>query len=96
MCAFLEYFHGWMWVVVPVEKTYMGGCTFLEYIYWWVGVCDCLKHIYEWVYLFRRLLWVGVTVYSILWVVVGGCDWVWVDVTGCGWVGKMVKPEKLR
>ena len=37
---------------VTVENTFMGGCTFLEYSYGWgVGVCDCLKHIYEWVYL---------------------------------------------
>ena len=63
-----------------------------------MGVCDCLKHIYDWVYLskrhlwmsviVRRLLWIGVTAYSIF---MGGCDclehffgWVWVGVTGCG------------
>ena len=48
----------------------------------------------------RRLLWIGVTAYSIF---MGGCDclehffgWVWVSVTGCGWVGKMVKPKKTN
>ena len=38
MCAFLEYFHGWVWVGVTVENTFMGGCTFLEYSYGWVWV----------------------------------------------------------
>ena len=33
MCAFLEYFHGWVWVDVALENAFMGGCTFLEYIY---------------------------------------------------------------
>ena len=64
MCAFLEYFHGWVWVGVTIENTFMGRCGFLEYIYgWvWVFVTDCLKHIYEWVYLSKRHLWMSVTV----------------------------------
>ena len=51
------------WVGVTVENTFMGGCTFLEYIYGWVGVgvCDCLKHIYEW-YLSKRHLWMSMIV----------------------------------
>ena len=44
---------------VTVKCTFMGGCNYL-----WVGigVCDCLKHIYGWVWLFRKHLWMGVTV----------------------------------
>ena len=39
MCAFLEYFQGWVWVGVTIKNTFMGGFTFLEYIYgWWVWV----------------------------------------------------------
>ena len=63
-----------------------------------MGVCDCLKHIYEWVYLSKRNLWMSVIVYKNLWVGVtvcsifmGGCDClehfygsVWVGVTACG------------
>ena len=41
LCAFLVYFHGWMWVGVTVENTFMGGCTFLEYISV-MGGCGCL------------------------------------------------------
>ena len=106
-----------MWVGVTVENTFMGGWMYLFRKYLWVGVdfCDCLRHIYEWVYLskrykfirvFKRLLWVGVTVYSTsmgecdclehfyrwVWVAESGCWWVWVDMTGCGWVGKTLKP----
>ena len=68
--------------------------------------CIFLKDIYGWVWLFKRLLWVGVTVYSTsmserdclehfyrwMWVVESGCGWVWVGMTGCGWVSKMLKP----
>ena len=28
MSVFLEYIHGWVWVVVTVEDTFMGGCAF--------------------------------------------------------------------
>ena len=38
MCAFLEYFHGWVLVSVTVENAFMGGCTVLEHIYGWVWV----------------------------------------------------------
>ena len=45
--------------------------------------CGCLEPLF-------RLLWVGVTVYSIF---MDGCDclehfygWMWVGVTGCDWV----------
>ena len=83
-----------MWVGVTVQITFMGGCTFLEYIYGWV-------------WLFRRHFWVDVTVYStfmwgcaflehiyewvwlfgaFLWIGVTECNWVWVGVTGCQWV----------
>ena len=62
-----------------------------------MGVCDCLKHIYDWVYLskrhlwmsviVRRLLWIGVTAYSIF---MGGCDclehFFWVGVGERDWV----------
>ena len=53
----------WVWVS-------LGGCDFM-----WVGVtgcgwagkmiklvCDCLKHIFGYVYFSRRHLWIGVTV----------------------------------
>ena len=67
-----------------------------------------LKEIYEWLWLFRRHFWVGVTVYSTFmggcdclehfygWVWMGGCDWVWLSVGGCDWVwaGKTVKPKE--
>ena len=39
---------------VTVQSIFMIACTFLEYIYGWVGVfvtmggCDCLQHIYGW------------------------------------------------
>ena len=46
-----------------------------------MGDCECSKHIYEWVYLFRIHLWVGVGICDHLWVGVpfkitsmGGCD----------------------
>ena len=102
MPVFLEYFHGWVWVGLTVENAFMGGCTFLEYVWLWVsvGVCDCLKHIYEWVYLSKRHLWMSVTVQKTF---MGGCDclkhlygWVLMGVTGCGWVGKMVKPLQIN
>ena len=63
MCTFLEYFHGWVWVSVTVENTFMGGCSFLEYSYGWVWVfVTVLKHIYEWVYLSKRNVWMSVVV----------------------------------
>ena len=33
ICAFLEYFHGWVWMFVTVEKTFMTTSTFLKDIY---------------------------------------------------------------
>ena len=41
LCAFLEYFHGWVWVGVTVGNAFMGGCTFLEYVSV-MGVCVCV------------------------------------------------------
>ena len=32
-CVFLEHMYGWVCVGVTVQSTYMGGCTFLEYIF---------------------------------------------------------------
>ena len=29
----LEHIYEWVWVSVTVQFTFMGGCTFLEYIY---------------------------------------------------------------
>ena len=45
---------------VTVQSTFM----YLFGIHLLVGVdvCDCLKHIYVWVYLYRRHLWMGVTI----------------------------------
>ena len=43
LCAFLEYFHGWVRVGVIVENTFTGGCTFLEYICEWVSVFLTVK-----------------------------------------------------
>ena len=51
----------------------MSGCTFL-------------KDIYGILWLFRRHIWVGVTIQSIF----GG----WVGVGVCGWVFEMIKPIK--
>ena len=51
----------------------MDECDCLEDF---MGGCDCLQHIYGWVWLFRAFLWVGV----------GGCDWVWLGVGGYDWV----------
>ena len=31
-------FHKWVWVGVNVQSKFMGGCTFLEYIYGWLWV----------------------------------------------------------
>ena len=46
-CTFLEYIYRWVWVGVTVENIY--GWVYLFRIHLWmgVGVCDCLKHIYE-------------------------------------------------
>ena len=41
LCAFLEYFHRWVWVGVTVGNKFMGGCSFLEYILV-MGGCECL------------------------------------------------------
>ena len=39
----------------------------------WVGFgdCDCLEHIFEWMYLFRTNLWVRVPFQNLF---MGGCD----------------------
>ena len=83
----------------------MGGFNFFDYIYEWVWVfCESLKHIYGWVYLSRRHLFMSVTIYEWLSVDVAVlntfadmCTFLeyfhlWLGVTECGWVGKMVQP----
>ena len=70
---------------VCFSGTFMGRGAFLEHL--WMGVCgcDCLEHIYGWVYLSRRHLFMAVTIYKTF---MGGCDCleliygsVWVTVT---------------
>ena len=52
-CDCLEHIHGWVWVGVTFQSTFMGGCIFIEDIYGEcdylkdMGGCDCLEHIYE-------------------------------------------------
>ena len=54
-CVFIEYLNGWVWVGVTVQITFMGWCTFLEYIYGCTFLedimdgCGCLEDIYGWV-----------------------------------------------
>ena len=64
MCAFLECFHGWVWVSLTAENAFMGGSTFLEYIYGWVWVFVTVKSIFMGGYTFLNLF-------------MGGCRCLW-------------------
>ena len=56
-CDFLEHIHGWVWVGVTFQSTFMGGCIFIEDIYGWVWLFK--RH--GWVWLFRAHLWISMS-----------------------------------
>ena len=64
--TFLEYVSvmgrcGCLWLLNPHLWVV---ALFLNLLVGDIGVCDCLKHIYGWVWLFRAHLWIGMN----------GCD----------------------
>ena len=56
-CDCLEHIHGWVWVGVTFQSTFMDGCIFIEDIYG----CVWLFKRQGWVWLFRAHLWISMS-----------------------------------